>query len=155
MNLSGFFEELFKLEEKYDSNDELCIPASRIIFNAIMDFATHNESDAVSSNRDLAYKVRVLLHGSISTHITVDDIAKKLYRSKNDITRQFKKKYNTTPHNYLIDIRITRAKNLLVNSKKTLAEIANLLCFSSEFHFSNTFKKKVGISPSEFRKISK
>lgn len=113
------------------------------------------ENDATSSNRDLAYKVRSLLNRAISTHITVDDIAKKLYRSKNDITRQFKKKYSTTPHNYLIDIRIKRAKNLLVNSKKTLAEIANHLCFSSEFHFSNTFKKKVGISPSEFRKTSK
>ena len=150
-DLSGFFEELFKLEEKYDSNDELCIPISRLIFNAMMDIASHNENDATSSNRDLAYKVRILLNKAISTHITVDDIAKKLYRSKNDITRQFKKKYGTTPHNYLIGIRITRAKNLLVNSKKTLAEIANYLCFSSEFHFSNTFKKKVGVSPRDFK----
>ena len=152
MNLSGFFDELFKLEEKFVSNDEIYIHASRLIFNAIMDIALHNENNTTSTSKDIAYKVRVLLNKSISTRISIDDIAKKFYRSKNDITRQFKKKYNTTPHNYLIDLRIGKAKNMLVNSKKSLAEIANHLCFSSEFHFSNTFKKKVGASPSEFRK---
>ena len=152
INLSGFFEELFKLEEKFVSNDEIYIHASRLIFNAIMDIALHREDDTTSTSKDIAYKVRVLLNKSTSTRISIDDIAKKFYRSKNDITRQFKKKYNTTPHNYLIELRIGKAKNLLVNSKKSLAEIANYLCFSSEFHFSNTFKKKVGVSPSEFRK---
>ena len=152
MDLSQFFNELFKLEELYATNDELCVPVSKLIFNAIMEIALHKENDTTSTRRELAYKVRVLLSKSVNTRITIDDIAKKFYRSKDDITRQFKKEYNTTPHNYLIDLRIGRAKNLLVNSKKTLAEIAGILCFSSEFHFSNTFKKRVGVSPSEFRK---
>ena len=152
MDLSGFFEELFKLEDLYLSNEELYIPASKLIFSAFMDIAHHKETDVRSTDRALAYKVRVLLYRSITSRITIDDIAKKLFRSKNDIIRQFKKQYNTTPHNYLIDLRIAKAKNLLVNSKKTVVEIANYLCFSSEFHFSNTFKKKVGASPSEFRR---
>lgn len=152
IDLSGFFEELFKLEEIYKSNDDLCIPASNLIFSALMEIALHKKNDVKSANRDLAHRVRFLLNKSISTHITMDDIAKKLYHSKNDIIKQFKKKYNVTPYNYLIDLRIERSKNLLVNSKKTLAEIGAILCFSSEYHFSNTFKKKVGVSPREFRK---
>ena len=152
MDLSGFFDELFKLEELSDSNDDLFIPVSKLIFGAIMEIALHKENDAAATGNDLAYKVRNVLYRSISTRITIDDVAKKFYRSKNDINRQFKKQYNTTPHNFLLELRITKAKNMLVNSRKTIAEIANLLCFSSEFHFSNTFKKKVGISPSEFRK---
>ena len=152
MDLSGFFDELFKLEDVSDTNDELFIPASKLIFSAIMELAQHKENDTVTSGRDIAYKVRNVLYKSISTRITIDDIAKKFYRSKNDINRQFKKQYGVTPHNFLLELRIGRAKNMLVNSRKTLSEIANHLCFSSEFHFSNTFKKKVGISPSEFRK---
>ena len=155
MDLSGFFEEIFKLEELSTSNDVLCIPTSRLIFDAMMAIALHKENDTTSTRQEIAYKVRVLLSKCASTRITMDDISKKFYRSKDDIIRQFKKKYNTTPHNFLIDLRIARAKNLLVNSKKTLAEIANHLCFSSEFHFSNTFKKRVGLSPSEFRKKRK
>ena len=152
MDLSGFFEELFKLEDLYLSNEELYIPVSKLVFNVLMDIAHHKENDVKSTSRSLAYKVRVMLYRSVTSHITIDDIAKTLFRSKNDIIRQFKKQYNMTPHNYLLNLRIDKSKNLLVNSKKTIAEIANYLCFSSEFHFSNTFKKKVGISPSEFRK---
>ena len=152
IDLSSFFEQLFDLEESYPSNDELYIPASKLIFDALMDVAKHEEMSGGACGRDLAYKVRNLLYKSVSTDISIDDIAKKFYRSKNDITRQFKKQYNTTPYSYLIDLRIDKAKNLLVNSKKTLAEIARTLCFSSEYHFSNTFKKRVGLSPSDFRR---
>ena len=155
IDLSGFFEELFKLEELSSLNDVLCIPTSRLIFDTMMTIAQHKENNISSTRKDIAYKVRVYLSKCVSSRITMDDISKKFYRSKDDIIRQFKKKYNTTPYNFLIDLRIGRAKNLLINSKKTLAEIANHLCFSSEFHFSNMFKKKVGLSPSEFRKERK
>jgi AraC-like DNA-binding protein len=152
IDLTGFFDDLFKLEEISDTNDNLFIPASKLIFGVIMDIASHKETETGASSRNIAFKVRNILCASLSTHITIDDVAKKLYRSKNDINRQFKKQYDKTPHNFLIEMRIGKAKNMLVNSRKTIAEIANFLCFSSEFHFSNTFKKKVGISPSEFRK---
>jgi len=152
MDLSEFFDKLFGLEEIYETNDEICVPASEVIFSLLMKIAKHKKNDITSVKRDLAHQVRFLLNRSVSSSITIEDISKKLYRSKNDIIRQFKKKYNITPYNYLIELRIGRAKNLLVNSDKTLAEIANKLCFSSEYHFSNTFKKKTGTSPSEFRK---
>ena len=152
MDLSGFFEELFKLEERYVFNDELCVPVSKLILGAIMDIALHKEKSIDKSSDNIAYKVKKILYKSTTSRITIDDIAKQLYRSKNDINRQFKKKYSITPHNYLLSLRINKAKNLLVNSNKTLAEIANHLCFSSEYHFSNTFKKKVGVSPREFKK---
>ena len=117
-----------------------------------MDIALHKEKAVAISSNDIAYKVKKILYKSTTARITVDDIAKQLYRSKNDINRQFKKKYNITPHNYLLNLRIEKAKNLLINSNKTLAEIAAHLCFSSEYHFSDAFKKKVGVSPREFKK---
>ncbi len=152
MDLSEFFNELFNLEKLYITNDDLCIPISKLVFNAIMEIALYKKNNITLNAVDVACKVKFLLDNSTTTHITIDDIAKKCFRSKNDITRQFKKKYNTTPYNYLIGLRIGKAKHLLVNSNKTLAEIANHLCFSSEYHFSKIFKSKVGISPGGFRK---
>lgn len=152
MNISGFFEELFKLEKLYVTNDELCIPISKLVFNLIMEIALFKKNNMPDNTENIASRVKFLLDNSTTSRITLDDIAKKCFRSKNDITRQFKKKYNTTPHDYLLGLRIGKAKHMLVNSKKTLAEIANHLCFSSEYHFSKIFKKKVGISPGEFRK---
>ena len=39
-------------------------------------------------------------------------------------------------------VNIELSKELLIHSNKTLYEIANIFCFSSEYHFSNTFKNK-------------
>ena len=150
LDLSGFFNELFALEKKYQSTEELCIPSSKLIFSLIMDIAKHKKNDILNTNTDIASKVKIILNRSVAKCISIDDIAKKLYHSRNDIHRSFKKKYGTTPHKYLIDIRIDRAKNLLLNRNITLTEIADYLCFSSVYHFSNVFKKQVGISPSMY-----
>jgi len=155
LDLSDFFDKLFALEDEYHSNDELYIPISKLILGAIIDCANHNRNNCLRGDLDIAYRVRNYLRRCICTPTSMDDLAKIFHCSKNNITRQFKKKYNTTPHSFLIDLRINKAKYMLVNSKQPLAEIATLLCFSSEFHFSNTFKKRIGKSPSEFRKSIK
>ena len=155
IDLSKHFEEIFKLEQLSDRNDELYIPLSKIVFNILMDIALHKKLDTKKLDHDIAYHVKTELDKSVTSHITIEEIAKNMYHSKNEIIRQFKKHYKITPYNYLIEQRILRAKNILVNTDKNLSEIASYLCFSSEYHFSNCFKKKVGISPREYRKSSK
>ena len=152
VDLSKSFEELFKLENFSVSNDDLYIPASKIIFNMLMDIALHKHNNSKRRDFDLAATVKGILNRSANKTISLTDIANSLYRTKNDIIRQFKKRYGVTPYTFLIDLRIRLAKNLLENTDKTLAEIASYLCFSSEYHLSNTFKKKVGVSPKEYRK---
>ena len=92
------------------------------------------------------------LEHSIGVPFTLEALEKQFYRTKSDIIKQFKKAYGTTPYAYLTTLRIQAAKNLLGNTKKTSKEIAEYLCFSSEYHFSNVFKSKVGTSPREYRK---
>ena len=81
----------------------------------------------------------------------MDLLEKRFYRSKSQITKLFKAAYNITPYAYLLDIRIEFAKNILKTSKTPIKEIAEYLRFSSEYHFSGSFKKKVGISPRKYR----
>lgn len=152
VNLSAYFEKLFALEMLSDLNDELYIPISKLIFCMIMDIAEHKRKSRDVMSRDIAYSVKVILNKHVSTPITLDEIAQGFFHSKNDIIRSFKSKYGITPYSYLIELRMRKGKNLLINTNKTLSEIAEELCFSSEYHFSNTFKKKVGVSPREFRK---
>ena len=54
---------------------------------------------------------------------------------------------------YVTRLRIEYAKRLLQNTDKTNYEISNLIGYKSEYHFSRKFKKLVGISPSQFRKL--
>ena len=155
LDISGRFEEIFKLEKVSDLNDELYIPISRILFSVMMDIAEHKQKHSELTRGDIAYAVKKMLNSSVTTPISLDDIAASFFHSKNDVIRKFKKKYGVTPYSYLVDMRIRRGKNLLINTDKTLSEIAAVLCFSSEYHFSNTFKKKVGISPKEYRRSRK
>lgn len=152
IDLSGYFEEIFKLEALSDSNDELCIPISKIIFSMIMDIASHKRSGILSDGHDLASSVKALLDRSVNVHITMDDVARSVYRSKNEVIRQFKNRYGVTPYAYLIEARIRRAKNILQNTRVTLSELAEYLCFSSEYHFSHCFKNHTGVSPRDFRR---
>jgi len=151
IDLSAYFDEIFKLEQVADNNDELYIPISKLLLSMMMDIALHKKRGLCGRGSDLASSVKAILDRSVNVHITIDDIAKTVWRSKNEVIRQFKRRYGITPYAYLLEIRVRRAKNILQNTASTLAEIAEYLCFSSEYHFSNCFKKQTGVSPREWR----
>ena len=57
-----------------------------------------------------------------------------------------------TPYDYLIEKRIRLSENLLANPAMTISEIAALLNFTDQYHFSRIFKARNGIAPSVYRK---
>ncbi|MBQ8509698.1 MAG: helix-turn-helix transcriptional regulator [Clostridia bacterium] len=65
--------------------------------------------------------------------------------------RRFTKAAGMTPNRCLIDLRIARAKLLLREGGRSIGEIAALCGYSSEYYFSNSFRKEVGQSPTAFR----
>lgn len=150
LNLEETFKRLFALEKSSDTNDDLYIPASEIIYSAAFKIAMHVKEIKASSS--LAAQVKDELQHSIDVPLTLERLEERFYRTKSDIIKQFKKAYGITPYAYLMQLRIQAAKNLLGNSDKSAKEIAEYLCFSSEYHFSNFFKSKTGISPREYRK---
>ncbi len=58
----------------------------------------------------------------------------------------------TSPYRYLNKRRILRAQQLLLDPQQTLTDIGLSLGFSSHSHFTNTFRKVTGMTPSQFRK---
>jgi len=152
LNLEETFQKLFELENISDSNDDIYLPASEILYSAAFKIAAHVKK--IKAGSSLAARIKYELQHSIDIPITLEFLEEKLYRTKSDIIKQFKKAYGITPYAYLMNLRIQAAKNLLANSNKTAKEIAEYLCFSSEYHFSNFFKSKMGISPREYKKNS-
>jgi len=151
-DVSHYFEEIFDLEKSYRRNDDLYLPVSKIIFSMMMDIAIYKKSQLENKELSLATHIKDFLQFAFNEDITMDMLEKHYYRSKSQITKLFKAAYNTTPYAYLLDIRIEFAKNILKTTKTPIKEIAEYLRFSSEYHFSGSFKKKVGISPREYRK---
>lgn len=63
----------------------------------------------------------------------------------------FCKAYGIPPVKYVTNLRIERAKELLITGLYSVTEIAGLCGFRNVYYFSNVFKKQVGISPKDFR----
>lgn len=88
----------------------------------------------------------------LEKEITVDTLANRVFLSPFHFIRLFKKVTGKTPHNYLLDLRITHAKYYLKATDKSVKEISFLCGFSNESSFCNTFKKRIGSSPLQYRK---
>lgn len=67
--------------------------------------------------------------------------------------RMFKHSLGLTPHRYVLERRIERAKDLLENSCVSPAEIGLSLGSATQSHCTTAFHRLVGITPAEFRKI--
>lgn len=97
-------------------------------------------------------KARILLRQKVDENVAMEDIAKELNVSYSWLRKMFKTYTGMAPGQYLIQLKIERAKTLLSNPAKTIKEIAYELHFESCFYFSKLFKEKTGLSPEGFRK---
>ncbi|MBQ3124346.1 MAG: helix-turn-helix transcriptional regulator [Clostridia bacterium] len=64
----------------------------------------------------------------------------------------FQQKFGTTPKEYVTNMRIERAKELLMSEKNLVGDIALSLGYNSVYHFGKIFKLKTGQTPSEYRR---
>lgn len=85
-------------------------------------------------------------------HLTLKEIAGRCNLSPSFFHSLFKLVKNITPHEYLLRLRLSMAKNLLRNSSKSLIEISLMCGFESQSYFSYMFKREVGITPLTYRK---
>jgi AraC-like DNA-binding protein len=85
-----------------------------------------------------------------STTIRLDTLSEMTGLSRNYIIRQFRKCYGMTPSDYLATIRIEKAKQLALETDLSISEIANQVGYTELHSFSRMFKKRMGISLSQF-----
>lgn len=152
VDLTEQFSQVFALENISNTADGMCLPASKILCGIVIDLAIYGRELEMSKKSRLAWQVRVELDHSTNLPTSLSDLERKFYRSRSEIIKEFKAAYGITPYAYLINLRIELAKNLLAAGDKRIKEIAEYLCFSSEYHFSNCFKERVGKSPREYKR---
>lgn len=85
---------------------------------------------------------------------TVHYLARKMNFSSNYLSDLLKKETGKTAHEHIHLFVIDRAKNILLNSGQSISEIGYSLGFEYPQHFSNLFKSKTGMSPSEYRNLN-
>lgn len=90
---------------------------------------------------------------TIYQNIAIFDICNLMYLSPDYFKRVFKEHTGRTPRQYLIDIRLEKAKEPLRTKKISIEDTARLCGFVNAGYFAVTFQRSTHLSPSEYRKI--
>ena len=105
-----------------------------------------------SQQYPIAFQCIEFLKENLANEITLDTLSRHFYLSKQWLTRLLKEETGKTPIEYLNIIRIRNAQDLLKYTDLPIAEIASKCGFENVYYFSNSFKKRVSVSPKEYRK---
>ena len=100
-------------------------------------------------------KVIDFLNVNFAKNLTLTNISKKFFISKNTLIYNFNKYIKCSPVEYVLNLRIVKAKELLERTNKSVNEISEICGFSSANYFGLIFKKIEKISPLAYRKHQK
>ena len=88
----------------------------------------------------------------VNEPIQVGDVTEHIGKSRSYLTKKFKKELGFDISSFIMRCKLEESKSLLTFTEKSLSEISSYLCFSSQAYFQNVFKKKYGITPTQYRK---
>ncbi len=92
------------------------------------------------------------INRNYSQPISLEELAEICNVSKQQMIRYFKKAFNMTPINYIIQFKVAKAKEFLYrNPELTIKEISSELGFDNQHYFTRVFVKATGETPSEYR----
>lgn len=128
--------------------------SSRIIVNILTDLlcSVEQEDDTEKEVPPLIADVSRYIDNRFNEDITLDKLSKEFSLSKFHLAREFKKYIGFAPGEYLIRCRMNEAKSLLKNTNLPVSEIAKRVGMENESHFSSLFRRKVDMTPRQFRK---
>ena len=107
---------------------------------------------AQDRKENIINNIRFKMHDNFLDEISLKDVAAQHNVSYVWFRKAFKEVTGVSPGQYLLNLRLEKACDMLRRSDKPVSDIAFEAGFISEFHFSKMFKKKMQIAPSLFRK---
>ena len=114
-------------------------------------YLIQNGENKKQKEMDQLVYAREFMEQHMANPPSLSELSREIGLNEYKLKRGFKELYGSTVFGYLSDFRLERACWELQNSSKPIGEIAMDLGYSSSQHFSNAFKKKFGMSPSEAR----
>ena len=149
LNIENSFRKLHKkwLMRQFGSLTE-CFSLLYEIYAKILKSAT---SYIPSNKYNLLENAVDFILSNYTNNISIREIVTHTSLSEGHFRRLFKEVYHVSPIEYLTNLKLEHAKDLLINTKQNLTDIAEFSGFSSAAYFCLLFKKKVGYTPNEFR----
>ncbi len=132
---------------------ELISNAAKALVYAVLRYECEGIEASFEKSAPLVRDIIGFIGENMDADISNGVIAEKFHFNASYINRVFKKHTGTTLHEYIIGVRIDAAAEKLRSESTSVAEIAKLTGFSGAVHFTKAFKKRMGISPTEYRNM--
>jgi AraC-like DNA-binding protein len=98
-------------------------------------------------------RIRDYVDAHLEQTIDLESLAATAELSVYHFARTFKQSEGATPHTYVLERRVAKARELLAATDLPLSEIALVVGFADQSHFARRFRQTVGVSPGQFRKL--
>lgn len=148
--------DILTLSTKTDPLRDLSIHGKFIEFLTLLylnqDDNQYADHPAVYPTQEKVYSAVSYIHSHYSEELSLNQLAQKLYISSYYLSHQFKQVTGFTLTDYIQMTRIRNVQSMLINSDIPIAQAAISCGFSSFSQFNRTFRKHIGISPSQYRK---
>jgi len=99
-------------------------------------------------------RVREYVDAHLGSRLEVRVLARIVGLSASHFSRSFQKAVGVSPHRYVVQCRVIRARELLATTQLPLTEIALTIGFADHSHFSRRFHEFIGVPPREFRRLA-
>lgn len=150
-------EEASKLQWEWNNKDEYKFALTKTLLyflqkqnlNAVSVKASSDSSHAVDV---LMLKMASYINENYQSDITLKALCEQFFLSKSTLCERFKRTMNCSIMEYLFRVRISKAREFLVTTEKSMEEISELCGFSSANYFGLVFKKATGLSPLHYRR---
>ncbi len=128
-----------------------------LLINIMRDLTESNQENKVfiqdkDLSNNLVKDVISIFNDNLYTQLKIDEIVNKTNFSRTHIFKEFKKATGKSPIEYFNFLKIEKSKELLRDGSYTISEISEKLNFDTPNYFSKTFKKYVGVTPTEYIK---
>ncbi len=124
---------------------------SNFVENFLKTYKIDRKEVEVNKNLEM---IKNFIDVNIDKNIPLKDMAKKANLNQSYLSRSFKNRYGLSPHNYVLNERVNRSKNLLEEGLD-ISQIALDLGFYDQAHFYKAFKNSFLITPNEYKNIKK
>ncbi|WP_162741856.1 AraC family transcriptional regulator [Agrobacterium cavarae] len=146
--------QAFQIAHRRLENGAGALEADEGMFSVLAELFSRHGSAIIlpvqTREKTAVYQAREYLNDNFDTDVGLEELAGMAGLSRAHLIRAFRREFHITPHAYLTDIRIRRARHLLRQGESP-ASVALECGFADQAHFTRHFKARTGVTPGQFR----